>query len=55
MPDEASDLILSLILLSSVAVAINKFPTPGINSTAVNELSKEYKISKTFLEIHRQG
>jgi len=55
MPEEASDLILSLILLSSAEVALGSYPTPEINSDAVNQIAKKYKVTDKFLEFHKQG
>lgn len=55
MPEEASDLILSLIFLSASEMALENFPTTGINSEAVNQLAEKYQIDKKFLEFHKQG
>lgn len=53
MPEEASDLILSLILLCSAELALGDYSTCGINSNAVNELAEKYEIAKKFLEFHK--
>jgi S-adenosylhomocysteine hydrolase len=55
MPEEASDLILSLILLCSAEIALGSYSKHGINSDAVNELAKKYKVAEKFLEFHQQG
>ncbi len=55
MPEEASDLIMSLILLSAAEMAIKNYPEPKINSDAVNEIAEKYKIAEKFLEFHKQG
>lgn len=55
MPEEASDLILSLILLSLAQVAKGSYPEPGINPDAVNQIAKKYKVAEKFLERHEQG
>ena len=55
MPEEASDLILSLILLSAAELAMGNHSDRMINSQAVNEISEKYEISKKFLEFHKQG
>ncbi len=55
MPDEASDLILSLILLSAVKLTSEKNSEPGIDSNAVNEIAEEHELAKKFREFHQQG
>lgn len=54
MPEKASDLIMSIILLAAAEVANGKY-SAGINSDAVNELADKYKVAGKFNEIHRQG
>jgi hypothetical protein len=54
MPEQAGDLIMSLILLAAAEVASGKY-SAGINSDAVNELADKYKVAGKFIEIHRQG
>lgn len=51
MPEKASDLILSLILLCSVELALGNYNEPGINSDAVNEIAEKYELAKKFLEL----
>lgn len=53
MPNEVSDLIMSLIFLSAVEIAINPSLTTGINHNIVNELDKRYELSKIYLEYHK--
>lgn len=55
MPEEASDVIMSLILLAAVEVAAGRCKKNGIDSATVNELSgsKRFNIAQKFLEIHR--
>jgi S-adenosylhomocysteine hydrolase/pyrimidine deaminase RibD-like protein len=55
MPEEASSLILTLLLLSSAEVALGNYPAHGINSDAVNQIAKKYKVAQKFLEFYRQG
>ncbi len=52
MPNQASDLILSLLLLCAAEVALKRHQK-GINETAVNEISKKYELSKKFTEFHQ--
>jgi len=54
MPEQASDLILTLILLSAAEVAGRTHLTPGISDEAVNELAgeKRYNVAGKFLEFH---
>jgi S-adenosylhomocysteine hydrolase len=53
MPNEVSDLIMSLILVSAVEIA-TKSPMPQkINSDVVNELEERYELSKVYLEYYR--
>lgn len=53
MPEPASDLILSLILLSAAEVASGNYSTHGINSNAVNQIAEKYQIAKKFLEFYK--
>jgi len=55
MPEEASDLILTLILLSAAELALGNYKEHEINSKAVNEIAEKYEVAKKFLEIHKQG
>ena len=53
IPNEVSDLIMSLILVSAVEIATNPSLPQKINSDIVNELDKRYEISKIYLEYHK--
>lgn len=53
MPKEASDLVLSLILLSSAELALGNYSSPIINPDAVNQLAEKYEIAKKYLEFHK--
>lgn len=53
MPNEVSDLIMSLILVSAVEIATNSSLLRKINSDIVNELEKRYELSKIYLEYHK--
>jgi len=53
MPNEVSDLIMSLIFISAVEVVVNKSLSPGINTNITNELDKKYGLSKLYLEYHK--
>jgi adenosylhomocysteinase len=53
MPNEVSDLIMSLILVSAVEIATNSSLPRKINSDIVNELEKRYDLSRIYLEYHR--
>ena len=55
MPDEASDLILSLILLCAAETAMGNYTIPGIHADVVNNIAEKYEIAKKFLEFHSQG
>lgn len=55
MPEEASDLILSLILLSSAEVALGSYPSPKIDTEAVNQIAEKYEIARKFLELQGRG
>ena len=55
MPEEASDLILSLIFLSGSEIALGNFSSSGINPDAVNEITKKYKVEEKFLEFQKHG
>ncbi len=52
MPDQASDLILTLLLLSLNDVAAGKVSRGGINVERVNDLAKEYEVAKLYLQHH---
>lgn len=53
MPNEVSDLIMSLIFLSAIEIAEDRSLEPGINHQMVNDIAKRYDLSKTYLECHR--
>lgn len=55
MPEEASDLILSLIFLSGAEIALGNFSSSGINPDAVNEITKKYNVEEKFLEFQKHG
>lgn len=54
MPEEASDLILTIMLLASVELARGTYNKACINESAVNELvdEKHYNLAGRFLEIY---
>ena len=52
MPNEVSDLIMSLIFISAVEIAINQSLSAGINPDITNELDEKYELSKIYLEYH---
>ena len=52
MPEEASSLIMTLILLCSVEVALGYHPACGVNSDVVNQIAKKYKLADKFLEFY---
>lgn len=53
MPNEVSDLIMSLIFISAVEIATNQSLSAGINIDIINELDKKYDLSKLYLEYHK--
>lgn len=53
MPNEVSDLIMSLIFISAIEIARNPSLSPRIDDEIVNELSKRYELDKIYLEYHR--
>ena len=55
MPEEASDMIMSLILLSAVEVAGETLGHPGINTDLVNTLADDqhYALAKKFINLHQ--
>jgi adenosylhomocysteinase len=55
MPEQASDLILSLILLSAIELALGNLKENKIDNESVNNLADNYEVSKKFLEAHQQG
>lgn len=55
MPNEASDLILVLLLLSTIELVINKNLDDGINKKIVQKIAKHYGVAKKFLELHNLG
>ena len=52
MPNEVSDLIMSLIFISTVEIATNTSLPSGINYEITNELAKRYELDKMYLEYH---
>lgn len=55
MPEQASDLIMSLLLLAGAELANGSYPAAGINSAAINELAEKHCIAQKFLEFWRQA
>jgi len=54
MPNEVSDLIMSLILISAVKISTHWSSLPKkIDYNIVNELEKQYELSKIYLEYHK--
>jgi len=53
MPNEASDLIMSLIFVSSVEVASNVSLVSGINHEIANKLAERYELGRIYLEYHK--
>lgn len=53
MPNEVSDLIMSLIFISAIKIATNLLLPKEINSEITNKLVEEYEISKIYLEYHK--
>jgi S-adenosylhomocysteine hydrolase len=49
MPDEASDLVMSLILIASAAVAERNPTFVGINSEFVNKLAKDMQVADKYM------
>jgi S-adenosylhomocysteine hydrolase len=52
MPDNVSDLVLSLILISAIEISKGRLKQNGINSDFVNKIADEYRISKLYLDSH---
>ncbi|MHA1325418.1 MAG: ORC-CDC6 family AAA ATPase [Candidatus Helarchaeota archaeon] len=53
MPNEVSDLIMSLIFISSVEIATNRSLSREINHNIINELDERGELSKIYLEYHK--
>ncbi len=53
MPNEVSDLIMSLIFISAVEIAINQSLSTGINPNITNELAERHELSRIYLEYHK--
>ena len=54
MPNEVSDLIMSLMFISAVEVVTNDSLPPGIDCEVVNELAERYEIARIYLEYHNK-
>ncbi len=52
MPNEVSDLIMSLIFISAVEIATNISLPSGINHEITDELAERYGLSKIYLEYY---
>jgi len=52
MPDQASDLVLTLLLISLVSLATGNTENPGIDADYVNKLADTYKVARVYLEHH---
>jgi S-adenosylhomocysteine hydrolase len=55
MPNEASDLIMSLIFLCACELGSESSCPKGINDESVNKIAEIHKLAAKFLEIHQQG
>lgn len=56
MPNQVSDLIMTLIFVSALEIALNPRGLKNeVNSKIVNELVRKYKISKIYLEMYHSG
>jgi adenosylhomocysteinase len=58
MPEHASDLIMTLLLLATVEVARRKYPEAKINPEAINEIADDshpFCVTKKFLQTHNLG
>lgn len=57
MPDEASDLIMTLIFLAAVSLAREPNRTPGIDAEGVNQLAdeKHFNLARKFTEFHEKA
>lgn len=55
MPEQASDLIMSLLFLAAVELSRGSYPTAGVNADAINEIADKHKVAQKFLEFHRQS
>lgn len=55
MPNQASDLIMSLIFLCACELGSKTSFINGIDSDAVNKIALDHKLAEKFLEIHQQG
>lgn len=52
MPNQASDLVLCLLLLASFAIASGLVKQSGIDEEAVDRLAKEYQVASLYLKHH---
>lgn len=56
MPNQVSDLIMTLIFVSALEIALNSSKLKNeVNSEVVNELAKYYELSKIYLEHYHEG
>ncbi len=53
MPNEVSDLIMSLLFVSAIKTATSSSLPQEINSEITDKLAEEYEISRMYLEYHR--
>jgi len=53
MPNEVSDLIISLIFVSALEIVTNPSLPREINHDIVNDLDKRYELSKIYLEYYK--
>lgn len=53
MPNEVSDLIMSLMFVSALEIAKNRHLRAKINYDTVNKLAGQYELSKIYLEYHK--
>jgi len=55
MPNEASDLIMSLIFLCACELGSGSKYAKGIDAGTVNTIAQDQQLAEKFLEIHQQG
>jgi len=55
MPDEASDLVMTLIFLAVVDLTTDVVFPPGIQEQAINEIAERHKVARKFLEVYKQN
>lgn len=53
LPNQVSDLIVSLLFISTIGLVRDELSSPKIDTELTNKMAKEFEMSQVYMEIHR--